>query len=259
MQYINAYKAGDDINIPDDPFIGCECEGGCELKTEKTCCAGVAGFKLAYTKYGKLRIEVGSPIYECNKRCQCDPECINRVVQKGRKHKLAIFRTDNGCGWGVKALENIKSGSFVVEYVGEVITSEQAEERGKKYDAEGRTYLFDLDFNLGDENLYTVDAAFYGNVSHFINHSCDPNLNIFNVYVNCLDPNMPRLCLFAKREIKKGEQITFDYRQCTGNTESKNTIKAEADLVASPSKKIQFLQQAGMEMEDESQATVCRC
>ena len=37
-------------------------------------------------------------------------------------------------------------------------------------DAEGRTYLFDLDFNMGDQNPYTVDAAFYGNVSHFINH-----------------------------------------------------------------------------------------
>ena len=37
-------------------------------------------------------------------------------------------------------------------------------------DAEGRTYLFDLDFNMGNENPYTVDAAFYGNVSHFINH-----------------------------------------------------------------------------------------
>jgi SET domain-containing protein len=30
-------------------------------------------------------------------------------------------------------LENIKKGSFVVEYVGEVITNEEAEERGKKY------------------------------------------------------------------------------------------------------------------------------
>ena len=56
----------------------------------------------------------------------------------------------------MKTLENIKKGSFVVQYVGEVITSDEAEDRGKKYDAEGRTYLFDLDFNLGDENLYTV-------------------------------------------------------------------------------------------------------
>ena len=37
-------------------------------------------------------------------------------------------------------------------------------------DAEGRTYLFDLDFN--DINcIYSVDAAHYGNVAHFVNHS----------------------------------------------------------------------------------------
>jgi len=262
MQYINAYKAAEGIIIPDDPLIGCECQE-CGLRQDgkldsEGCCSGAAGFKFAYTKHNKLRIELGNPIYECNKRCSCGPDCTNRVVQKGRRHKLAIYRTDNGCGWGVKALEKISAGSFVVEYVGEMITSEEAEERGKKYDAEGRTYLFDLDFNLGDENLYTVDAAFYGNISHFINHSCDANLNIFNVYVDCLDPNMPRLCLFAKREIKKGEQITFDYRQCTGNTESKNTIKAEADLVASPSKKIQFLEEAGM-APVESNSMECRC
>ena len=47
--------------------------------------------------------------------------------------KLAIFRTSNGCGWGVKALEPIKRGSFVAEYVGEVITNEEAERRGEKY------------------------------------------------------------------------------------------------------------------------------
>ena len=49
------------------------------------------------------------------------------------QHKLSIYRTDNGCGWGVKAMENIKQGSFVAEYVGEVITNEEAEERGRKY------------------------------------------------------------------------------------------------------------------------------
>lgn len=124
----------------------------------------------------------------------------------------------------MKALQNIKKGSFVADYVGEVISNEEAEERGKKYDAEGRTYLFDLDFNSDKdhENMYTVDAMYFGNVAHFINHSCDPNLSIFNVWIDCLDPELPRLCLFARRDIAKGEQITFDYRQESTQNYGKN-------------------------------------
>jgi len=214
MTYINAYKPSDGIVIPDDPPLGCECEGGsCELRNQDTCCPNMNGQLFPYTKFGKLRIEPGVPIYECNKRCKCGPNCANRVVQKGRKVKLCIYKTDNGMGWGVKTLENIRKGTFVVEYVGEVIREKEAEERGKKYDAEGRTYLFDLDFNSGSENVYTVDAAQYGNVAHFVNHSCDPNIAVFNVWIDCLDPDLPRLCMFALRDIIKGEQLTFDYRQ----------------------------------------------
>ncbi len=89
-------------------------------------------------------------------------------------------------------------------YLGEVIGAEEAERRGNEYDAEGCTYLFDLDFNEGYEECpYTVDAAKYGNISHFINHSCDPNLAVFAVWVNCLDLNLPKLALFALRNIAK--------------------------------------------------------
>lgn len=52
----------------------------------------------------------------------------------------------------------------------QVITSEEAERRGKIYDANGRTYLFDLDYN-DDDCPFTVDAGHYGNISHFVNHS----------------------------------------------------------------------------------------
>lgn len=38
-----------------------------------------------YNKWGRLRVDVGHPIYECNKKCTCSQECTNRVVQKGRK------------------------------------------------------------------------------------------------------------------------------------------------------------------------------
>jgi histone-lysine N-methyltransferase SUV39H len=173
--------------------------------------------------------------------------------------KLCIFRTSNGCGWGVKTLETIRKNSFVIEYVGEIITNEEAEKRGVQYgkliesfhtnlkttenishfflDSEGRTYLFDLDFNDID-CVYSVDAAHQGNVAHFINHSvnqvtrktfmgllinfslfqCDPNLAVFAMWANCMDPNMPRLALFAQRDIHVGEELTFDYASSkTGN------------------------------------------
>ena len=58
----------------------------------------------------------------------------------------------------------------MTEYVGEILTSEDAETRGKKYDKMGQTYLFDLDYNE-DDCLYTIDAYRFGNVAHFINHS----------------------------------------------------------------------------------------
>ena len=67
----------------------------------------------------------------------------------------------------------------------QVISSEEAELRGQTYDSVGRTYLFDLDFN-GDDCPFTVDAALYGNVSHFVNHCVSshirPNKKKFVVF-----------------------------------------------------------------------------
>ena len=53
----------------------------------------------------------------------------------------------------------------------QIITNEEAERRGKVYDAEGRTYLFDLDYCEDEKEPLVVDAGYYGNVSHFVNHS----------------------------------------------------------------------------------------
>uniref|UniRef100_A0A1B6KP62 Histone-lysine N-methyltransferase n=1 Tax=Graphocephala atropunctata TaxID=36148 RepID=A0A1B6KP62_9HEMI len=208
--YINDYLPGERVNIPEDPPFGCACEPMCSGLKRK-CCPIVTGSQFAYDKDGRVKVPQGTPIYECNKRCKCGVECMNRVVQKGRLVKLCIFRTSTGCGWGVKALETIAKGTFVSEYVGEVITFDEAERRGKKYDKGGQTYLFDLDFNDTNAYPFTVDAAVYGNVSHFVNHSCDPNMTVYAVWANCLDPNLPKLALFANREIKQGEEVSFDY------------------------------------------------
>ncbi len=61
----------------------------------------------------RVNLQQGSPIYECNSKCKCGPDCVNRVVQDGKSdHKLSIFRTSNNCGWGVKTLKVL----FIPEY-----------------------------------------------------------------------------------------------------------------------------------------------
>lgn len=231
--YINDYKAGEGIIIPDDPLVGCDCTDCYENRN--SCCAHQSGGTFAYSRWRRVVVPKGTPIYECNRRCCCGPECINRMVQHGRKVKLAIFRTSNGCGWGVKALQKIRKGEFVMEYVGEVITNEEAEKRGKVYDAEGRTYLFDLDYNDGD-CPFTVDAAHYGNASHFMNHSCDPNLSVYGVWINTLDPRLPRIAFFTNRDVHKGEELTFDYKMTGDTTGTRNLATPENDAKRIPCK-----------------------
>ncbi|ESO04628.1 hypothetical protein HELRODRAFT_131923, partial [Helobdella robusta] len=209
--FITERIASRDVLLLEDPIVGCDCAMGVCYKDKRLCSGRLVGWLLRYDKKGLLNpLVIGNPIYECNKRCSCSANCINRVVQKGRKYPVSIFRTSDGRGWGVKSLEKIPKGAFVEEYIGEVILSEEAEKRGQQDNSEGLTYLFDLDFYSRD-CAYTVDAKTYGNVSHFINHSCDPNLAIFNVWVDNLDIKLPRLALFAIKDIKMGEELTFDY------------------------------------------------
>lgn len=145
-------------------------------------------------------------------------------------------------------MERIKKNSFVVEYLGEIITNEEAERRGQIYDREGSTYLFDLDYV---EDVYTVDAAHYGNVSHFINHSCDPNLQVYNVFIDNLDERLPRLAFFASRSIKAGEELTFDYNMQIDPIDMEST-KMDSNfsltgLPGSPKKRLRVECKCGVE------------
>ena len=181
--YICSNIYGDGVPDPNlqqvrESLCGCQCYHlgkKCGPKAPY-CCSTMAHVPFAYTLAGKVCVTPGTPIYECNWKCSCPGDCVNRVVQHGRKIPLCIFRTSNNRGWGVRTLQSIKANTFVTEYVGEVITSEEAEKRGELYDEEGETYLFDLDFD--DDHMFTIDAKNYGNISHFFNHSV-------RIYIQC--------------------------------------------------------------------------
>lgn len=136
--YITSNISGEGVTIPVDPLIGCECTS-CSVSNGKLCSCSNSS-RLNYEK-GLLKVRPGKPIYECNSRCcnnftnivrgklklrflkfrcKCGPTCSNRVVQKGSLITSCVFKTANK-GWGVKTLQAIPRGTFVMEYVGEVI------------------------------------------------------------------------------------------------------------------------------------------
>ncbi|CAB1456976.1 unnamed protein product [Pleuronectes platessa] len=235
--YINNYKVGQGI-VLDEMAVGCECKN-CLEEPVNGCCPGASLHRMAYNYKGQVRIRAGQPIYECNSRCSCGPDCPNRLVQRGIQFDLCIFKTENGRGWGVRTLQHIRKNTFVMEYVGEIITTDEAERRGHVYDRQGSTYLFDLDYV---EDVYTVDAAHLGNISHFVNHSCNPNLQVFNVFIDNIDERLPRIALFSTRAIRVGEELTFDYKMQIDPVDTESTKMDSsfslAGLPSSPKKRI---------------------
>lgn len=58
-----------------------------------------------------------------------------------------------------------------------------------------------------DGEVYCIDARFYGNVSRFINHHCEPNLVPVRVFMSHQDLRFPRIAFFSTRLIEAGEQL----------------------------------------------------
>lgn len=133
--------------------------------------------------------------------CPCGDLCMNQRFQKREYVRLKKIKTEKK-GYGLLANEDIRMGEFIIEYVGEVIDNAELEKRLNEYSGERHFYCLTL--SKGE----TIDAGRKGNISRFINHSCNPN---------CVTQKWQvlgemRIGLFAKRDISKGEELTFDYQ-----------------------------------------------
>jgi SET domain-containing protein len=64
--------------------------------------------------------------------------------------KLEVFRCpQRGKGWGVRCRSDVASGTYIADYLGELIPEQGADARGLNYSDE---YLF----NLGDHGSHTI-------------------------------------------------------------------------------------------------------
>ena len=195
----------------------CKCVGDCRSACK--CVKLSEKQKLWYSEDGRLDIslfEEESPVlYECTPLCTCWNYCPNRVAQKGIQHPLQVFKTRTK-GWGLRTLTTIPMGSFILSYVGELITDEVAEKRNED------TYLFNLDLKTCGDEPNCMDALKYGNCGRFINHSCDPNMKVVKLFTSHRDISFPGLAFFAYKDIEPKEELCFNYGDSFWDVKNKN-------------------------------------
>ena len=97
----------------------------------------------------------------------------------------------SSAGLGLFADQDLKKEEFLIEYHGEKLTHEESNERGGKY-------LFTLN------DLWVIDGSARSNIARYFNHACTPN-------VEAVIEDDAHIMFYALRDIKKGEELTFDY------------------------------------------------
>ena len=101
-------------------------------------------------------------------------------------------------GKGVFAVQDIAEGEVLIEYVGEIISWQEAQDRHPHDPLQpNHTFYFHVDEDR------VIDANFGGNSSRWINHSCAPN---------CFaDEQGGRIFITALHNIAAGEELNYDY------------------------------------------------
>jgi len=140
---------------------------------------------------------------ECDKdHCSNGDMCGNRVIQQ-RQYAPGLERfMTREKGWGVRARQAVASGSFILEYTGEIVSMKEFEKRMlSRYEGDEHHYCLALD------SKHMIDAHRAGSECRFVNHSCDPNCEMMKWNVK----GLYRMALFAKKDILAGEEICYDY------------------------------------------------
>ena len=97
---------------------------------------------------------------------------------------------------GLYACRDIKKGTRIIEYKGRIISAKKSE-TDPKFDNNKAIYLFNINKKLD------LDGDFKFNIARLINHSCEPNCEVFG--------SGNKVWIYAMRNIKKGDELSYDY------------------------------------------------
>ena len=115
-------------------------------------------------------------------------------LSMARKEPLTKYlkRKRGTNGLGLFTTIPIKKGTYIIDYTGKILTAKDADEKGGQY-------LFEIN------SRWTIDGSSRKNLARYINHSCRPNCETDT------KEREKRVVVNAKRNIKAGEELTYDY------------------------------------------------
>nr|XP_053653886.1 histone-lysine N-methyltransferase 2C-like isoform X6 [Cherax quadricarinatus] len=163
------------------------------VRTSSNCrtAASVATLTMAYdpfVPYSKLHVHSRSSQYK---------------KMKNEWRSVVYLARSKIQGLGLYAARDIEKNTMIIEYIGEIIRSELAEVREKRYEAQNRgIYMFRLD----DQRV--VDATVTGGLARYVNHSCGPNC-----YTETIEVERDlKILIISNRKILRGEELAYDYK-----------------------------------------------
>jgi len=110
-----------------------------------------------------------------------------------RLYKIKKSKIDKN---GLYANCDIKKGTKIIEYKGKIISTKKSAE-DPKFDNGKAIYLFNINKRLD------LDGDFKFNTARLINHSCNPNCEVFGTGL--------KIWVYAMKNIKKGDELSYDY------------------------------------------------
>ena len=121
-------------------------------------------------------------------------------LRQGYVADVEIKWTGQEKGFGLFAQTDLTSKTYIGEYTGLV-------RQLFRFNPDHNGYCYHYPTRWWSLKYLMVDACKVGNELRFANHSYDPNMEPFCM----IDRNLLHIVLFTIKEVKKGEELTFNY------------------------------------------------
>ena len=123
-----------------------------------------------------------------------------KEVESGYTIDMSIKWINKNVGYGVISNIDISEGTYIGEYVGELIT-----QRSTYFTS--NNYLWEYAIPYIKKTPYLINAKYKGNYTRYINHSDSPNLKPIYIY----NEGLLHICFVTIKDIHAGQQLLYDY------------------------------------------------